>query len=205
MLNIYLVRHGETEWNTQKRMQGWDNSDLTEKGIEAASALHHHFIDIEFDAVYSSTSGRAYRTAEIIVGERNIEIIKDDNLREIFLGDWQGKTAAEIEKISPQQHYNFFSAPHLYNRENSETLPQVQERALKTINKIVKDNKTGNVLIVTHGVTLKLIMAYFEKRHLKDLWEPPYILNTSVSLIQFDKDNANIKMYADTSHIELAY
>ena len=205
MLNIYLTRHGETEWNTEHRLQGWKDSNLTERGIEGAKALHDHLIDIDFDAVYSSPSKRAFKTAEIIVGERNIKIVSDDNLKEIFLGDWEGKTTMDIEQLYPRDYHNYFKAPHLYDRCDSESLVQVQNRALETINKIAKEKKSGNVLIVTHGVTLKLIMSYFEKRSLENLWEPPYILNTSVSLIAFENDEASIALYADTSHIAMSY
>lgn len=205
MLNIYLVRHGETEWNIEKRLQGWQDSNLTEKGIEDANALHDHLIDIKFDAIYSSSSKRAFKTAEIIAGNRKLEVIADNNLREISLGDWEGKTTLEIEQLDPNEYYNFMKAPHLYNRKDLETFAHVQNRALKTINKIVKEKKTGNILLVTHAITLKTIMAYFEKRPLANLWDPPYIQNTSVSLIQIENDQPNILLYGDTSHIAAAY
>jgi len=205
MLNIYLVRHGETEWNSEKRLQGWKDSNLTEKGIADANAVHEHLIDMEFDKVYSSPSKRAFKTAEIIVGKRNVEIMPENDLREIFLGDWEGKTTFDIEKIYPTEYYHFWNAPHLYNRKDSETFIQVQERALRLINKIIRHKRSGNILIVTHGVTLKLIMAYFEKRSLENLWEPPYIQNTSVSHIQVEDEEPKIVLYANTSHIAAAY
>jgi len=205
MLNIYLVRHGETEWNIEKRLQGWKDSNLTQKGIEDAEALHDHLIAIEFDSVYSSTSRRAFKTAEVILGERKLKITADENLREIYLGDWEGKTTYEIEQLYPNEYYNFWNAPSLYIRKNSETFIQVQERALKTINKIIDEKKSGNILIVTHGITLKMIMNYFEKQSLENLWETPYIQNTSVSLIQIRNREPNILLYSDTSHIAAAY
>jgi len=205
MLNIYLVRHGETEWNIEKRLQGWKDSNLTQKGIEDAEALHDHLIAIEFDSIYSSTSRRAFKTAEVILGERKLKITVDENLREIYLGDWEGKTTYEIEQLYPNEYYNFWNAPSLYNRKNSETFIQVQERALKTINKIIDEKKSGNILIVTHGITLKMIMNYFEKQSLENLWETPYIQNTSVSLIQIKNREPNILLYSDTSHIAAAY
>jgi len=205
MLNIYLVRHGETEWNIEKRLQGWKDSNLTQKGIEDAEALHDHLTDIEFDSIYSSTSRRAFKTAEVILGERKLKIIADEKLREIYLGDWEGKTTYEIEQLYPNDYYNFWNAPSLYNPKNSETFIQVQERALKTINKIIDEKKSGNILIVTHGITLKMIMNYFEKQSLENLWETPYIQNTSVSLIQIQNREANILLYSDTSHIAAAY
>lgn len=205
MLNIYLIRHGETEWNTEKRLQGWKDSSLTQRGIESAEALYHHFSDMEFRRVYSSPSMRAFKTAEIILGEREVEIIADDNLREIALGQWEGKTRAEIEQLDSDQYDHFWNAPHRYRPKDGEEFIQVQNRAMETIHNIVKENESGNILIVTHGITLKLILAYFEKRTLENLWDPPFIENTSVSLVRFEKDEAHIELYADTSHIATAY
>ena len=73
--NLYLTRHGETVWNTQKLMQGWKDSPLTDRGIKQARQLSERLSEVSFDAIYSSTSNRAVRTAEIIKGERSLEVI----------------------------------------------------------------------------------------------------------------------------------
>ncbi|WP_242661377.1 histidine phosphatase family protein [Alkaliphilus metalliredigens] len=204
-MNLYIVRHGETEWNTQRRMQGWQDSNLTERGIEDARALHDHLIKVEFDSIYASPSSRAFKTAELIKGERKLKIIKDDNIREIGLGNWEGKTTEEIEQMDPKAYQHFWKAPHLYNRESVETFTCVQKRALKTINKLIEEESAGNILIVTHAVTVKTIMGHFQKQSLEKLWEPPFIQNTSVSLIRIENNLPSIVLYGDTSHLQEAY
>src|SRR3712207_163192 len=98
MTTIYLTRHGQTEWNLNKRLQGWKNSPLTKLGISQAKALGERLKDTQIDVIYSSPIERAYKTAEIIKGNKDIEIIKHDGLKEFNYGDWEGLTIDEIEK-----------------------------------------------------------------------------------------------------------
>lgn len=205
MLNIYLVRHGETEWNTQRRMQGWKDSNLTKKGITEAEALHDYLVDMEFDGIYSSPSPRAFKTAEIIKGKRKIEIITKEHFKEINLGDWEGKASVEVEKLDPKEYHNFWKAPHIYKNKNGESFLDVQNRGIKGINEIIQEKKAGNILLLTHAVTLKTIMAHFEGRPIEKIWDPPYIYNTSVSLIQIENGQSSIVLYGDTSHLAEAY
>lgn len=86
MTKIYLTRHGETVWNRQRRFQGHKNSELTDKGILAAELLADRIEDIELDYIVSSPLLRAYNTAEIARGNKDVQIIKYDGLKEINLG-----------------------------------------------------------------------------------------------------------------------
>ena len=81
-MDIYFLRHGETKWNTRGRIQGQKNTRLSEKGLEQARMTAEGMEDIPFDIIYSSPLERAYETAQIVRGERNIPIIRDDRLKE---------------------------------------------------------------------------------------------------------------------------
>lgn len=81
MLKLYLVRHGQTEWNIQKRMQGWEDSALTEKGVNNAIALRKKLEGVEFTAAYTSTSERTIETARLIIEKRNLAINTNEDLR----------------------------------------------------------------------------------------------------------------------------
>lgn len=107
MLNIYLTRHGQTEWNLEGRMQGWGNGELTEEGINDAIALGKRLKDVPIDVIYSSSSKRAYHTAELIKGSRNIPIKQGDLFREMSFGDWEGRFRNEIEKEYEQEYQSF--------------------------------------------------------------------------------------------------
>jgi probable phosphoglycerate mutase len=203
-MRLYLTRHGQTEWNLERRMQGWKDSPLTELGISNAKALGKHLEDINFSEIYSSSVQRAVRTAELVKGDRDIPIILEDNLREIGVGDWEGQIVEDIKQNCTEEYNNFWTKPQLYKRDNAETYLEVQNRAMKVVNEIIEKHKgtDDNVLIVTHTITLKSIMAYFEGRAIEKLWEPPYIYDTSLSLVEITGEGAKILLHGDVAHLE---
>lgn len=205
-MKLYLTRHGKTEWNVERRMQGWQDSPLTQAGINNARALKERLSKIDFAEVYSSSVGRAYNTAHIVTGLNIENIVLSDNFREINLGSWEGRNIEDIKLTDEEMLNNFWNAPHLYKRETTESFYDVQKRAMKIVNDIIKKYKhtDKNVLIVTHTVTLKSIMAYFEGRSIDKLWDLPYIYDTSLSLIEINEEEHNIILHGDTEHIDNA-
>ena len=128
---IYLTRHGQTEWNLQKRMQGHKNSDLTALGKEQAKALGLRMKDVELNAIYTSSLPRAMQTAELIRGKNGIPVIPDDNLREIYLGCWEGMLFDEVEKKYPAQFDNFWNHPEKYVPVDGESFNDLRIRVGK--------------------------------------------------------------------------
>lgn len=200
MTTLYLIRHGQTIWNVQKKMQGWNDSPLSELGIQQAEWLSERLENVSIDIIYSSPLGRALKTAEIVRGTKNIDIISRDNLREINGGMWEGKEQEYIEKEFKEQLNNYWNAPHLYVPYGGENFEQVRDRAVKEIENIINENEGKNILVVTHGATLKCFMSYVRNISIKDLWEPPYIHQTSLTKIEVDNKKMKVIMYADTSH-----
>ncbi|HBC96571.1 MAG TPA: histidine phosphatase family protein [Clostridium sp.] len=201
MVKLYITRHGETVWNTEKRMQGRKDSPLTEEGIRQANLLKKRLKSIDFSVVYSSPSGRALRTAKILVESRNIPIIKDDRLMEIDLGKWEGFNQKEIGKKNPEQLHNFWTSPDVYEPEGGEKFEHVKDRVVPLIKGIINKCDGKNVLIVTHAVTLKVIMAYFENTPLEELWHTPYIHQTSLSQVNIQNGQATVILHGDSSHL----
>lgn len=198
--NIYLVRHGETTWNVEHRMQGHQDSALTEIGVQHAILLGERLSNEPPHVIYTSSSYRAYRTAELIKQNKDILINSTDELKEINLGLWEGKTQAFIKENYADQFDNFWNDPESYIPYGGETFKEVEHRALKKLSEILSLHKGTSVLIVSHTVVVKLIMAYFENRLLKDLWKPPFIHPVSVCQIQITNDSPNILLHGDTSH-----
>ena len=99
MVTVYLTRHGQTVWNLDKRLQGSGNSELTDHGIEQAEQLKKRVDSIQLDTIYTSPLERARKTANIIRGNRNIEIIEVDAFKEISFGEYEGHTEEELLKI----------------------------------------------------------------------------------------------------------
>jgi len=206
MTKLYLTRHGETLWNTEGRMQGWNDSPLTELGIKQAEWLKERIKDLKIDAIYSSPSGRAYNTAEIIKGNRELQVIKHDAFREIKLGEWEGLDQEEIKALDKEQHYNFWNAPHLFKpSSNAETFEQLRDRVTPVIMDIVDKHKGENVLIVTHTMTLKAFMTAIENKPVENIWDPPFIKQTSLTAIDFKENEFEILMHGDASHHEYSF
>lgn len=202
MLRLYLVRHGQTEWNVQKRMQGWEDSSLTEKGVNNAIALRKKLEGVEFAATYTSTSERTIETAKLIIEKRNLAINTNENLREINLGEWEGKTLDEIKDFYPEQFKYFWENPALYEPVGGETFEQLINRAIKVLNYIISKHNNGNILVITHSVILKSLLMHVKGKSVRDLWAPPFIHDTSLSIVEIENEVYSLKSEGDITHLD---
>ena len=202
MTKLYITRHGQTEWNVEGRIQGRKDSNLTELGEKQAKWLGEKLKDESIDLIISSSSGRAFRTAEIIRGNKSIEIIKSDALLEMNVGDWEGQLQSEIEEHSPEELHNLWNFPHLYKSCSGETYFQVMERVTNEIEKIIKDHKGRNVLVVTHAIALKAILTYIENKDIKDFWTGSYMHSTCLNIIVVEDHKREIILQGDISHYQ---
>jgi len=179
VLKLYIVRHGETEWNVIKRFQGQLNTPLTEKGMEKLGETGKKLKNILFDQVYTSELGRTVTSAEIILNENNgyknnkLELQKLAELNEVYFGVWQGLTYEEVFLKYPEEANNYFYNVKNYNAENveAENLKDALERFLKGINKILNRHKSGNILVVTHGTVFEMFINYVENKSIFDIDE----------------------------------
>lgn len=194
-LKIYLVRHGETKWNVERKFQGQLNSPLTEKGIEKIEKLGKTLENVTFDEVYTSQMGRTIETAQIVLQFNKNELEKAQKtqlqqmreLNEIHFGIWQGMTFDEIEKTYPNESHNYFNNPKEYTawKIGGEDLAEGLERFLEGMNKIANNHKTGNVLVVTHGTVLELFFNYINDKDATDLDERKLIENGEYKIFTF--------------------
>ncbi|WEG11782.1 histidine phosphatase family protein [Pullulanibacillus sp. KACC 23026] len=200
MGRLYLTRHGETVWNREQRLQGRANSHLTERGIRQAEELASRLENKSIDIVISSPSERALKTATLLNVKHQLPIIQDEHFLEMDLGDWEGQLKADIERHDPIRSKHFWQEPHLYKAANGEDFYDLRNRVLPRMKSILQENKDRDILLVTHAVVLKTLMAYFENRPLEKLWEGPFIHSTCLTVIDFDGEESDILLYADTSH-----
>ncbi|KRT91412.1 histidine phosphatase family protein [Bacillus glycinifermentans] len=183
MLTLYIARHGQTEWNIEKRMQGWEDSKLTTLGLANAEALGEKLRDIPFQAAYVSTSGRAVDSAMAILKNRSIPIIKDDIFKEISLGSWEGKTFDDIKRNDPEMLDAYFQAPERYiPNEGGESFRQFEERVRRALGQIARKHREGNILLVTHSVFILMLLNIFKKRPIDDLWNSSYVHDTALAV-----------------------
>jgi broad specificity phosphatase PhoE len=207
MTTIYLTRHGETEWNVLRKLQGWRDSALNEKGIAYAQALGKALQDVPFDAVFSSPSGRAHSTTQHILGERSLPIHTDERLKEMHLGEWEGKTQEEIKQYDATQLEHFWSNPTLYTPQTGETYTDLLKRSTNFMKELTEKYPNGTILLVTHAITLKSITTHYKQLPLEKWWDLPYIHGTSLTVFHIENEKATFIKEADMSHIdsELSY
>ena len=157
---IILIRHGETEWNSQKRMQGHSNSDLSSVGQAQIQALGQWMKNVPFDHIYSSDSLRAKQTAEAITQFSGHELKIDLRLREKNLGVFEGLTSEEARERHPEVFRLFKTAGSKYVIDEGESTQQLQDRALEIVEEIRIKHPEERVLLVTHGGFIRVVMKH---------------------------------------------
>jgi probable phosphoglycerate mutase len=200
-LKIYIVRHGETEWNKLGKMQGGKNSDLTAKGIDNAKKLGDSLKDIDFGCIYCSPLGRAIQTAENIRGDKDIKIVFKEGLKEMNFGSWEGMKHKEVEELYPEEQFNLWNKPQLYKPIDGENFEQLLGRTRQVIDEIIKENIHENVMVVSHAVLIKAIIAVIKNYSLSEFWNPPFINDTSLSIVEVTENDMKFILEADVSHL----
>lgn len=196
-LKLYIVRHGQTEWNVLEKFQGQLNSPLTPEGIEKVKETANELKNIKFKAGYTSQMGRTIATAEMILennkyeqektSDQKLKLQKLPELNEIHFGEWQGLTFKETFVKYPKEAHNYFYDVKNYNAKNikGEELKDGLERFLKGLKKIREEQKSGNILIVTHGTVLELFFNYIQNKEADDLDERKLIGNGQYKIFTF--------------------
>lgn len=199
---ILMTRHGETEWNTIRRMQGHKNSPLTDFGIQQAKWLKERLKDDDIDVIYTSPLGRAYETAIILSKGRDIEVITRDELKEIYLGSWEGQRLEEVEKTHKEINYYFWNEPEKYIPIDGESFEELIDRSKRFFNEVLLESEHKNILVVAHAVVLKSFLAYTKGKEVKDLWEGPHLQPTSLTKAELVNGELIYEFIGDTSHHE---
>ena len=214
-LSLYIVRHGQTEFNIDTRAQGWCDSPLTEEGREIAARLGKGLKAVEFACAWSSNLGRAMDTAGIILknAEKNIPLHIDENLKERGLGSLEGQiigkgpwVGAEEKAIKDgyENRLDIIELNRLYEimdgAEGIEPWDIFVERLGNSLRNICEKAEDGknNIMVVSHGMAI-LGMIYALT---KDKYVPQFIINASVTLIEYKDGNFTIKKVNDTSYID---
>lgn len=198
-MNLYLTRHGETEWNVEKRLQGWGDSPLTKNGIERAHLFKDLVAHVDFDKIYTSDQKRAVDTAKIIKNDRDTPIIEMQELRELGFGNWEGKTLSDIKNEESELFDTYLNNPLLYKPSSGETITELLKRVELAIKEI---EKTGgrNVLIVSHGVTIRAIISILKNLGIDEYKEIPVYPGASLSVFEKGEKGWESRVEGDISH-----
>ena len=169
MTSVYLVRHGETDYNKNRCYYGWTDCSLAQEGIEQSEVLRSTFFNIEYDVMISSDLKRAVETANIIKGSTK-ELLIDKRLRELNFGKWEGKSYKEVETAYPD-HWNLW----IEDYENAaptegESFMTMYNRVSQCMDEMLDRYKDKSLVIVSHNGSLRVIAAYLLGLPLDKTW-----------------------------------
>jgi broad specificity phosphatase PhoE len=156
--SIVLVRHGETDWNRERRFQGHADTSLNDDGRRQAEALADLLAGDTFAAVYSSPLLRARETAEIVAARLGVPFEASEGLKEVDVGSWSGLTTTEVEEQFPDA-FRRWRATYSGGWTDGETYDELGARVVAELLEIAQRHRGQRVLVVTHGGPIRSVLA----------------------------------------------
>ncbi|ABR49742.1 Phosphoglycerate mutase [Alkaliphilus metalliredigens QYMF] len=160
MTRIYLIRHGETQDNYEKKLCGWIDGPLNQLGKIQAAGCGEALRNIKMHVIYTSPLKRAYETAEAIRGERQEEVIVVEELKELHFGDLEGWTMKAVQETHPDIYNGIRTDSVNFQFPNGESMKQMHERATKKIEELIEKHPNENIVIVAHSGVLRSVIAH---------------------------------------------
>lgn len=171
MTKLWLVRHGQTDWNVEARYQGQTDVPLNATGVEQAQALAAEFADQNFDAIFSSPLQRARLTAEIIAAGLFLPVRTDDRLIEIHQGQWEGEIYYDLLERFPNEMRARREDPYRFRPPEGESAAEVAARASQAADEIYHLYPHGNVIVVSHALTLATLYCQANQIPLNEIYD----------------------------------
>lgn len=197
---ICFIRHGETDWNVEKRIQGHADIPLNATGRAQALAMAFSAAHARFDALYSSDLARALETAQALAQREALEIKPLPELRERHYGLFQGLTAAEGEARHPQAHAHYLARDLDYDFETGESLRDFAQRVEQAVHWLMQHHPGQTVAAVTHGGVLDILYRRATGRPLhtpRDFGIP----NCSLNWFHFDAQGWHLESWGDRHYL----
>ncbi|MBM3124631.1 MAG: alpha-ribazole phosphatase [Chloroflexi bacterium] len=200
-MRLILVRHGQTDYNLNRRFQGQREVPLNPTGMDQAERLASRFASLKVDALCSSDLRRCIQTAEVIAKRVNLPVLPDARWRELSFGDWEGMTHAEIQAAAPQWLIRWEADPAGVSPPNGETVTQLAGRAASALDELRRQHAGQTVLLITHGGVIRAVLCHVLGIDLNRHWQFE-VGSASVSEISFYGDGAVIQLFNDASHLQ---
>lgn len=186
-MRLYIVRHGETDWNKSRRIQGQSDIPLNEFGRRLAGKTAAGLKNVSFSACFSSPLKRAVETAEIILNGRAVPVVTDKRIEEMAFGEWEGKCCSKENWEVPERFHAFFDDPAQYvPAAGGESFAQIRARTggflLELSRKREYEGK--NILITTHGAALSGMLNYMKDAPFNEYWGQGVHRNCAVTEVE---------------------
>jgi len=199
-MELILIRHGETIWNKEGRVQGLSDIELSDVGLNQARKLALSIQDLNIKAIYSSPVKRAYQTAQIINEIHNAPIFLEPGLVEMDQGDFEGLTFQELKTCEKDFLQRWMKDPAAVTMPNGESLAGLQKRAWSVVANII--DKTEDALIVSHNFTIAAILCRIQNISLSQ-FRKVCVSTASKTVVSFQNGSASIDVLNDRTHLNM--
>ncbi len=201
MTRIIYVRHGETNWNIERRYQGQTDIPLNEKGLQQAEWVAERLAGEKVAAIYASDLTRAFVTAQTIAKRHGLEVIPMPAFREISFGDWEGSSFNGLDNDAKAQIDKIFTDPEHIKVPGGENFQQVQARTNEGIAELLEKHPNETIIVVTHGAAIRTILCSALNLSLASVWHIRQD-NTAVNQIAYyPGDHAIVELMNDAHHL----
>lgn len=186
-MKLFFIRHGQTDWNIQGKIQGSYDSELNDIGIRQAKELSEKVIEdnYKFSKIYTSQQKRAIKTAQILSEVINIDCTPIEGLEEMNLGQWEGLSWAEVKEKFPNEYGEWYVNRRYTKSPKGESYQDVIERVLPVIHKIIEKND-NNVAIVTHSAVIMCIQCYLTDTPFEEMMK---FKTDNTAIIELDSES----------------
>lgn len=184
-MNLYVTRHGETDWNVFSRIQGQTDTPLNETGVRQAKELAERLLEEkpEIGKIYASRQKRAYETAKIVAEKLQAEVVVKDGLEEISFGKWEGYTWKQVKELFSDEYKEWHENRRYKVPPEGESYQQLLERLLPALQEISREEKE-DVLVVTHSAVIMTLMSYIYQKPFDDMAKNFKTKNTEIVIIE---------------------
>jgi broad specificity phosphatase PhoE len=197
-MELILVRHGETIWNKENRVQGFSDIDLNDAGLRHARQLALSLKDKNIHAIYSSTLIRAQKTTRIINQYHDAPIYLKPGLMEMNQGNFEGLSFGELMVCEKDFLKRWLSSPASIRMPNGESFTELQARAWNVIEGIL--GKPENALVVSHNFTIASILCKIKNISLSE-FRSVCVDTASKTIIRFQDGSAFVELFNDRTHL----
>ena len=200
MTRIYLLRHGQTVWNSEGRAQGQMESELSALGRAQAARLAHVLAALPLGAVYSSPLLRAFDTAQAVAAPHELSVMTDRDFREIGLGAWEGLTSAQINERFGDMIARRRRDPLGVVPPGGESLPHVQARVMGALQTILASHADAMIAIVAHGAVNRVALLTVLGAPLTSYWRLRQD-NGAINIVEFNAGRSSVRAVNETAHL----
>ena len=201
-MKIYLIRHGQTDWNLEGKIQGRYDVSLNETGSKQAELLAMGMDKRPVVQIFSSRQKRALETAQAVGRRQHVDVTVIDGLEEVEFGEWEGKTWDEISREYPEEFKVWCTEPAEIVPPGGESRPQIYRRIGNALKEILRRSR-GDIAIVSHGAALAYMVSIMLEKELGD-HDEIIVKNASISTVEYDRETGKFHMAEanDVSHLK---